>query len=30
MEKERSILSGVELGQELWAEVVGVTCYMVN
>ena len=25
MEKERSMLSGVELGQELWAEAVGTT-----
>jgi hypothetical protein len=30
MEKERSFLSGVELGQELWAEVVSTTCYLVN
>jgi hypothetical protein len=30
MEKARSMLSGVELGQELWAEAVGTTCYLVN
>jgi hypothetical protein len=30
MEKARSILSGVELGQELWAKAVGTTCYLVN
>ena len=24
------MLSGVELGQELWAEAVGVACYLVN
>jgi hypothetical protein len=30
MEKERSMLSGVGLGQEYWAEVVGTTCYLVN
>jgi hypothetical protein len=30
MEKSRSMLSGVELGQEFWAEAVGTTCYLVN
>jgi hypothetical protein len=30
MEKARSMLSGVGLGQEYWAEVVGTTCYLVN
>jgi hypothetical protein len=30
MEKARSMLSGVELGQEFWAEPVGTTCYLVN
>jgi hypothetical protein len=30
MEKARSMLNGVELGQELWVEVVGATCYLVN
>jgi hypothetical protein len=30
MEKSRCMLSGVGLGQELWEEVVGTTCYMVN
>jgi transposase InsO family protein len=30
MEKSRCILSGVGLGQELWAEVVGIACYLVN
>ena len=30
MEKARCILSGVGLGQELWAEVVGIACYLVN
>jgi hypothetical protein len=30
MEKARSMLSGAELGQELWAETVGTTCYLVN
>jgi hypothetical protein len=24
------MLSGVELGKELWAEVVGTACYLVN
>jgi hypothetical protein len=30
MEKSRSMLSGVGLGHELWAEVVGIACYLVN
>jgi hypothetical protein len=30
MEKSRSMLSGAELGQEFWTEVVGTTCYLVN
>jgi hypothetical protein len=30
MEKTRSMLSGADLGQEFWAEVVGTTCYLVN
>jgi IS30 family transposase len=30
MEKSRCMLSGVRLGQELWAEEVGSTCYLVN
>jgi transposase InsO family protein len=30
MEKERSMLNSVRLGQELWAEAVGTTCYLVN
>jgi transposase InsO family protein len=30
MEKSRSMLSGVRLGQEFWAEVVGIECYLVN
>jgi hypothetical protein len=30
MEKERSMLSGAELGQEFWAEAMGTTCYLVN
>jgi hypothetical protein len=30
MEKERCMLSGVELGQEFWVEAVGTTCYLVN
>jgi hypothetical protein len=30
MEKARSMLSGVGLGQELWAEAMGTTCYLVN
>jgi hypothetical protein len=24
------MLSGVELGKELWAKEVGTTCYLVN
>jgi hypothetical protein len=30
MEKARSMLNGVGLGQEFWAEAVGTTCYLVN
>jgi hypothetical protein len=30
MEKSRSMLSGVGLGKELWVEVVGIPCYLVN
>jgi hypothetical protein len=30
MEKERCMLSGVELGKEFWAEVVGTACYLVQ
>jgi hypothetical protein len=30
MEKARSMLSGVGLGQELWAEAVDTSCYLVN
>jgi hypothetical protein len=30
MEKARSMLSSVGLGQEFWAEAVGTACYMVN
>jgi hypothetical protein len=30
MEKSRSMLSGVRLGQELWAEAVGIACYLVH
>jgi hypothetical protein len=30
MEKSRSMLSGAELGQKLWVEAVGTTCYLVN
>jgi hypothetical protein len=30
MEKARCMISGVGLGQELWAEVVGIACYLVN
>jgi hypothetical protein len=30
MEKARSMLNDAELGQELWAEAVGTTCYLVN
>jgi hypothetical protein len=28
--KSRCMLSGVRLGKEFWAEVVGTACYMVN
>jgi hypothetical protein len=30
MERERSMLSGAGLGQELWVEAVDTTCYLVN
>jgi hypothetical protein len=30
MEKSRSMLNGVGLGQEFWAEAVGTTSYLVN
>eukprot|EP00253_Pinus_taeda_P035348 PITA_35348 len=30
MERERSMLSGVGLGQEFWVEAVDTTCYLVN
>jgi hypothetical protein len=30
MEKTRSMLSGAGLGQEIWVEAVGTTCYLVN
>jgi hypothetical protein len=30
MEKERCMLSGVGLGKEFWAKVVGIACYLVN
>ena len=30
MEKERCMLNGVGLGQELWVEEVGIACYVVN
>ena len=30
MEKARSMLNGVGLGQELWAEVVEAACYLLN
>eukprot|EP00253_Pinus_taeda_P034865 PITA_34865 len=30
MERARSMLSDVELGQEFWAEVVETACYLVN
>jgi hypothetical protein len=30
MEKTSCMLSGVGLGQEVWEEVVGTTCYLVN
>ena len=30
MERARRMLSGVELGHELWAEAVETTCYLVN
>jgi len=30
MEKARSMLNGVVLGQEFWAEAVDIMCYLVN
>jgi len=30
MERARSMLSGVELGQKFWAKAVETTCYLVN
>jgi len=30
MEKARSMLSGVGLGQEFWAEAVEIACYLLN
>jgi len=30
MERERSMLSGVKLGQEFWVEAVDIACYLVN
>eukprot|EP00253_Pinus_taeda_P002027 PITA_02027 len=30
MDRARSMLSGVELGHEFWAEAVDTTCYLVN
>jgi hypothetical protein len=30
MEKSRSMLSGVRLGQEFWVVAVGIACYLVN
>jgi len=30
MGKERSMISGVGLGQEFWVEVVEIACYLVN
>ena len=30
MEKSRSMLNGVGLGQEFWVEAMGTTCYLVN
>ena len=30
MERERSMLSGVRLGQEFWVEAVETACYLVN
>eukprot|EP00253_Pinus_taeda_P003163 PITA_03163 len=30
MKRARSMLSGIGLGQEFWAEVVETTCYLVN
>jgi len=30
MEKARSMLSRARLGQEFWAEAMGIACYLVN
>jgi len=30
MERVRSMLSGAGLGQEFWAEVVDIACYLIN
>ena len=30
MEKARSMLCGVGLGQEFWVEAVDTTCYLIN
>ena len=30
MEKARSMLSNVGIGQELWVEAVEIACYLVN
>ena len=30
MEKERSMLSNVGIGQEFWVEAVEIACYLVN
>jgi hypothetical protein len=30
MEISRCMLSGVELGKELWVEAMGTACYLVN
>ena len=30
LERERSMLSNANLGQELWEEVVSTTCYLIN
>eukprot|EP00253_Pinus_taeda_P002028 PITA_02028 len=30
MDRARSMLSGAELGEELWANAMGIACYLVN
>jgi hypothetical protein len=30
MEKARCMLNGAGIGQEFWAEAVGISCYLVN